>query len=94
MSIDINSRYYYSTIDYIQLVEGGDNDAIVFYEFDTIGTITYTKHVYVEGERLDAIAYKYWGRPNLWWVIPEYNPSVTDFTNLTPGTELIIPTNV
>jgi|CryBogDrversion2_4_1035264.scaffolds.fasta_scaffold02340_4 hypothetical protein len=94
MTIDINSRYYYSTIDYIQLVENSDNTPIVFYEFDSIGTITYRIHVYTEGERLDDIAFQYWGRPKMWWMIPEYNPQLTDFTNITPGTELKIILNV
>jgi len=92
--IDFNSRYYYSDIDYIQLVENGDNKAIVFYEFDDIGTIQFTYHIYTEGERLDEIAAAYYQRPGLWWVIPEYNPEISDFLNIAPGTKLRMPLNV
>ncbi len=91
MAIFKGSRYEYSTIDYVattpQLVE----EPIVFYRPSELGLTRYWEHTYVEGERLDALSYKYYKNSEYWWLIVEYNPSVADFTNITPGTILRIP---
>ena len=91
MTIQGSSRYFNSDIEYIQLTANGGDTPVVFYDFTEIGKITYDIHVYTQGERLDDIANKYYGKPGLWWVIPEYNPTILDFQNLLPGTELVIP---
>ena len=57
-----NSRYYHQLIDHVVFVENGDAMPIVFYEFDNPGTTSWWEHVYLDGERLDAIAYKYYQR--------------------------------
>jgi hypothetical protein len=86
-----NSRYYNQLIDYVAFDETGAANPIVFYEFDDPGTITWWSHTYQEGERLDAIAYSYYKRSDFWWLIPEYNPEIGDFTDIKPGTVLRIP---
>jgi len=86
-----NSRYYHQLIDYVAFVPNGDSNPIVFYEFDDPGTTSWWEHIYTEGERLDSIAYRYYQRADYWWLIPEYNPTITDFNNITPGTVLRIP---
>ena len=86
-----NSRYYSQDVDYVAFVENGDELPIVFYEFDELGNSTWTEHEYKSGERLDSLAYTYYGRPDLWWLIPEYNPEVKDHSNIAPGTILRIP---
>ncbi|MEI8129539.1 MAG: hypothetical protein WCG95_07995 [bacterium] len=86
-----NSRYYTQLIDYIALSSEGDNYPIVFYEFDTKGVSTWYEHIYAEGERLDFLSYKYFFRSDFWWLIAEFNPKISDFTNITPGTVLRIP---
>lgn len=86
-----NSRYYSQPVDYVAFVENGDELPIVFYEFDELGQVTWSEHTYQAGERLDSLAYHYYGRTDLWWVIPEYNPEIVDFTNIIPGTVLRIP---
>lgn len=85
------SRYYNQLIDYFSFQETSDELPIVFYEFDAFGKITWSEHVYAEGERLDQISFNYYGRPDFWWLIPEYNPNIDDFTNIVPGTVLKIP---
>ena len=91
MTIYKGSRYEYSTIDYVSTKNGDPEKAIVFYTFSDIGTITYHLHTYTTGERLDQIADKYYNNPEYWWVIPEFNPEITDFTNIKYGTLLRIP---
>ncbi len=86
-----NSRYYHQLIDYVSFTQDGDSMPIVFYEFDNPGTVSWWEHVYIEGERLESIAYKYYKRADYWWLIPEYNPVIVDFTNIAPGTVLRIP---
>ena len=86
-----HSRYYGQLIDYISFVSVGDQYHIVFYAFDTIGKISWQEHIYSQGERLDQLATRYYGRPDFWWLIPEYNPIITDFDNIVPGTVLRIP---
>jgi hypothetical protein len=91
MSIFKGSRYEYSTIDYVSTKNKAAAYPIVFYEFSPLSTITFSYHAYVEGERLDQIAETYYKNSLFWWVIPEYNPEILDFTNLAPGTLLRIP---
>jgi nucleoid-associated protein YgaU len=91
MSIYKGSRYEYSTIDFFKVSNQGDNNPVVFYEFSQLGLISYWEHVYVKNERLDQISHQYYKKPEFWWVIPEYNPEITDFLNIEPGTKLRIP---
>ena len=86
-----NSRYYNQLIDFISFYPEGDNYPIVFYEFDSPGKISWWEHIYTQGERLDSIANKYYNRSDFWWLIPEYNPNIADFTNIPSGTMLRIP---
>ena len=48
-------------------------------------------HVVVEGERLDTLAFKYYGNSTLWYVIADVNEIFNPFETLEPGEELLIP---
>lgn len=85
------SRYEDSVVDFISTEADGDSYPVVFYEFSEPGLIEYSDHYYVEGERLDELAYKYYGRPSLWWYLLELNPQITDIFNIEPGTVIRIP---
>jgi len=91
MSIYKGSRYEYSVIDFAAFNESGQKFPIVFYKTNTLGKITYREHVYSEGERLDQLASMYYKNPEYWWIIPEFNPQISDFTNIAPGTTVRIP---
>jgi len=91
MTIYKGSRYEYSKIDFVQTAANADANPIVFYQISSIPTLSYFEHVYVEGERLDEIAYKYYKSSSYWWIIPEFNTQLTDFTNIPSGTVLKIP---
>lgn len=91
MSIYKGSRYEYSDIDFFKTSFDGEVNPVVFYTFSTLGLISYWTHTYVEGERLDQIATKYYKRPEFWWYIPEFNPEISDFNNIPAGTKLRIP---
>ena len=91
MPIFKGSRYEYSTIDYVSTKTNNPAYPVVFYEFSPLSKITYFYHAYVSGERLDQLAQQYYKNPLFWWIIPEYNPEILDFTNIKPGTLLRIP---
>ena len=91
MAIYQGSRYEYSTIDYLSSTQNGSSFPVVFYSFSNLGYISYFEHTYVEGERLDEIAFKYYQRPGAWWYILEKNPEIHDPFNITPGTKIRVP---
>ena len=91
MTIYKGSRYEYSVVDFVSKTVSGDANPIVFYEFTNLGAVTYYEHTYVQGERLEQLAAKYYKNPQYWWIIPEFNPQISDFTNIPNGTVLKIP---
>ena len=48
-------------------------------------------YVWVDGDRIDNLAYRITGNPDNWWKIMDYNPEVLDAQNIAPGTTLRIP---
>jgi hypothetical protein len=91
MPIYKGSRYEYSTIDYFKTKTNGIEKPYVMYMFSNLGRVNYWEHVYVAGERLDQIAFKYYSRPEYWWIIPEFNPQIKDLNAIPAGTVLKIP---
>ena len=91
MTIYKGSRYEYSVIDFVTTSANGHANPIVFYNQTNLGQVTYYEHVYSQGERLDQLATRYFKNPEYWWLIPEYNPQISDFTNITIGTTIRIP---
>lgn len=91
MAIVSGSRYEASVVDYFRKNEYGNTLPIVFYKFDSLSNISFITHTFVQGETLEKLAKAYFDRSDLWWTIAEYNPEVTDFLNITPGTVLRIP---
>lgn len=85
------SRYEYSTVDYVATELNGAENPIVFYAITEFNNISYYEHTYVKGERLDQLSSKYYRTPRFWWMIPEANPQIADFTNIKEGTVLRIP---
>jgi hypothetical protein len=49
----------------------------------------------VDGDRLDTIAYSYYGDPELWWIISVANNNITRGSLYPqPGTQLRVPINI
>jgi phage tail protein X len=47
------------------------------------------------GDRLDSIAYRYYGDSELWWVISVANNNITNGSMFpTPGIQLRVPLNI
>lgn len=48
-------------------------------------------YVWLEGDRIDEVAYALYSNSNYWWTIMDYNPEISDALNITPGTVLRMP---
>lgn len=48
----------------------------------------------VLGDRLDLIAFDFYGDTSLWWIIASANAMTGDSLYIEPGTQLRIPVNV
>ena len=44
----------------------------------------------METDRIDNVATRFYGEPNLWWVILDMNPEILNPQNIPPGTQLRI----
>lgn len=51
----------------------------------------YKAYAVMAGERMDTIAYRLWGDPEMWWRIADANPEIFYPRDLTIGTILRIP---
>ena len=91
MTIYQGSRYEYSTIDFFAVKPNGNENPVVFYSVPTIGTLAYRQYTWVNGDRMDLISYKFYGRADLFWYILDANPNIQDPNDIEPGTVLKIP---
>lgn len=59
-------------------------------------TVTIQPMLYTWGEydRLDRIASRYLGDPLLWWKIMDANPIIQNPSDIRPGTQIRIPSDV
>jgi len=74
---DKNNKQYTATTVY-PVIRETDNDYYI--------TIT-------EGDRLDNLAYSFYGDGTLWWVIASANNLPGDSLYVSPGTQIRIPFN-
>ena len=92
MTIYIGSRYEKATIDFIAPDASLEAAPVVFYSFPgPTSTYTYSEYLWKTGDRLEAVAAKYYGYPELWWLIAQANPQVADHVFIPAGTVLRVP---
>jgi nucleoid-associated protein YgaU len=48
-------------------------------------------HTFTSEERLDLLAYKFYGNPEKFWLIADANPDMDPADLLEPGRQLLIP---
>jgi phage tail protein X len=51
----------------------------------------YFLYTTVEGDRVDALSYRFFGTSAIWWKIMDFNPEVINPHNIPVGTVLRIP---
>lgn len=88
----MNNRY-----QNIQIVKT-DASSNRYYVNNVYPDIPYSENdsyvITVLGDRLDILAFNFYGETSLWWVIASANSLSGDSIYLTPGTQLRIPSNV
>lgn len=91
MTVRVTSRYASGTYSLIALTQEGDLRPILTKDpvIPTIGT--YVDYVIVYGDRLDALANKYYGDPIYWWKLAQVNPTLDELAPLTPGVTIRVP---
>lgn len=57
----------------------------------TFGTKNSVSHIYCDYDRLDNLAVKYYGNPQLYWVILDANPQYRCEMDINIGDTLLIP---
>jgi nucleoid-associated protein YgaU len=50
-------------------------------------------HTFTNDERLDLLAFKFYGNPEKFWLIADANPDMDPEDLLQPGRQLLIPPN-
>lgn len=88
--IAADSRYVTATIT-TGVGPAGDTRQEMRPAFPQDRFIAYTFYRVVEGERVDTIAYDFFGRADLWWRLADANPEIIDWFDLPPGSVLRVP---
>jgi nucleoid-associated protein YgaU len=90
MAMYKDSRYT-NVFAYEEIYKG--KEVFAFYrreipKFDLTDAVQYTV---IEKDRLDLLAGRFYGDPQLWWAILDANPQYMFEWEITPGTVLAIP---
>lgn len=91
MTIYIGSRYENDPVDRVITQSGEYIPTIYHQDMPEVQTFSFGLVTTGYGERLDAIAARELGDPELWWVIANANPEVFYPDDLPVGTVLRIP---
>ena len=87
--IDADSRYSQSTILPVQV--GKQIRFVIVPGEQADYTFNYQFYQVLEGDRIDNIAFKFYGDPLRWWVIADANPQRLDWSSLIPGEVIRVP---
>lgn len=91
--IYLRSRYAESEIEYILDSRTGTSQATVLREAPEQDLAPQYGRVYFwrEGDRLDYLAYEFFGTSLEWWRILDANPEILNPSQIRPGTAVRIP---
>lgn len=87
----ITSASRYSDSDLELIASGRGTNLTVVPSEQTEWAFNYTYHLVDGSDRMDLLAQQYYGDPRMWWRIADGNPEIIDWTTLTPGTTIRIP---
>lgn len=88
--ITANSRYSTSTVSRMTDSRGATRNTITL-SSPASRTISYTSYRVVDGDTIQAIAFRALGDPTQWWRIADVNPEILAWYALVPGTVIRIP---
>lgn len=94
MTVSASSRYAAATITAVTDATGVTRQTIVpAAPADTTYQVSY--YVWRAGDRMDALAFRWYGDERQWWLIadanPELFPAASSLFELAPGTIVRIP---
>lgn len=85
----------YENADVVRMQQAGQTRlTVVPQPQHEIVVVDYAYYRVVEGDRIDALADRYLGDPELWWVIAEANPHRSFYAELPAGALLRIPSGI
>lgn len=90
MTIYIGSRYEGGTVASLPGADGVVRST-AFRGDSPYNSTRYSTYLVAEGDRIDRLADRFYGDPELWWVIADANPDVLLPDPLAPGVVLRIP---
>lgn len=85
------SRYERAAVLQIRTAEGLTFPAVYQRPSFDAQHIVFDPYVVQQGDRLDVLAYSYYGDALLWWIIARANPEVFYPDTPAPGTVIRIP---
>lgn len=88
--ISATSRYANSQLATIEAPSGADIVCIVPSTPQSF-TFTYTYYAVTVADRIDQLAYAFYGDPTKWWKIADANPEIMDWSSIQVGTVIRIP---
>jgi hypothetical protein len=91
MSIQRVSRYYTGTLAQTPNKYTGVYEISVFRKFTDNKKVSYTSHVWSEGDSLGSLAKAFGLGAKFWWEIMDINPEIIDPFAIIPGTIIRIP---
>jgi nucleoid-associated protein YgaU len=91
MTIASNSRYAQSVV--VPIVFNGKSRQTIVSSEQIPFVIQYTFHQVTSNERIDNIAFQFYGDATRWWVIADANPEILDWSTITEGTLIRVPVN-
>jgi nucleoid-associated protein YgaU len=87
--ITSNSRYANSNLTLVPSARGTNLAVVPGQQREWSFNFTY--HQIDGADRMDLLAEQYYGDARMWWHIADANPEVMDWTVLTPGQIIRIP---
>ena len=90
MSISNDSRYATASVVTVEDPVRGTHQALAVAP-PQARSFNFTFYQVVEGDHVDMLAYQFFGKGQLWWMLADANPEITDWNFLTPGTMLRVP---
>lgn len=89
--IFLNSRYSGQNVFPAYLEDGTVKRTVLRMPPTVLGNTEYRDYLWVEGDRVDAVAARVLGDPGLWWYIMDLNPEIPDPLSIQPGTVVRVP---
>ncbi|MGW3153709.1 tail protein X [Streptomyces sp. NPDC001089] len=90
MAIDITSRYQRNETALVA-DRSGNLQLAIMTRRPVDQTIRVTDYRWRTGERVDAVAARYYGSESSWWMYAEANPRLMDWTQVPAGQQIMVP---